>query len=180
MTTIELRKSDHVAQRRTLRLPLVLIAAFAVLLGVAACGSNDDDSSGSRTDSSSQADALTVSDAWVKAVAEPGMTGAFGTVTNNSDKDVRIVSGSSDLAGSVELHEVVDGQMQQIEGGFTVPAKGTLTLAPGGNHIMLMGLTEPIGAGNDVAIVLTCADGSTIEFEGQARDFAGAQEDYAP
>jgi len=146
-----------------------LVAVIALTL--AAC------SSGADTTDSTDADSLTVTDTWVKAI-DSGMTAAFGEVTNSSDHEITIVSATSTSATMVELHEVVDDVMSPIEGGFVIPAGGTLTLAPGGFHIMFMGVTAPIVAGDDVTVTLTLADGSELTFTTVAKDFSGANEDY--
>ena len=143
-----------------------LVAAFALTL--AACSSG-----GSSTDSGS----LTVKDAWVKA-ADSGMTAAFGEIKNSSDHEITIVSGTSPATSEVQLHEVVDSTMRQVEGGFVIPAGGTLTLQPGGFHLMFLDVPSPITAGETVSITLTLDDGSTFTFTAVAKDFAGANESY--
>lgn len=124
-----------------------------------------------------EADSVVVTDQWAKA-AGSGMTAVFATVENTGGQDLQVVSASSPLSGDVELHEVADGTMRQKEGGFTVAAGESHTLAPGGDHIMLMGLTEPVEPGSDVEITLTFGDGTTTTFAAQARDFDGNNEDY--
>src|SRR5687768_8265309 len=52
-----------------------------------------------------EADAIVVQDVWVKA-ADHGMTAAFGRLSNNSPRDVRIVSATTAVADRMELHEV--------------------------------------------------------------------------
>lgn len=144
-----------------------LVAAIA--LTIAAC------SSGSST--SSDADSLTVTDAWTKAV-DSGMTATFGEVSNSSDREITVVSATSSAAAMVELHEVVGDVMRPVDGGFVIPAGGTLTLQPGGLHIMFMGVPSPIAAGDDVKVTLTLGDGSTLSFTAVAKDFTGANESY--
>lgn len=127
--------------------------------------------------------ALTFDSGWVKAGS--GMTAAFGTVTNPSDHAVTIVSGSSPSAQMVELHTMekqADGSMTMTEkkGGFVVPARGTLTLSPGGDHLMLMGLTGPLGNGQDVTFSMVASGGETFEWTVPVRSFAGAEETYSP
>ncbi|MBG0830043.1 copper chaperone PCu(A)C [Planomonospora sp. ID67723] len=126
---------------------------------------------------------LTITDPWVKTTKE-GMTAAFGTLVNTTGTDVVIVSGASPLSPKVELHEVVDSGgkmvMRPKEGGFVVPARGTHPLQPGGDHIMLMGVTEEVKPGAQVAFTLTLADGSILEFTAVGKDFAGGEEDYQP
>ncbi|WP_374928623.1 copper chaperone PCu(A)C [Kytococcus sedentarius] len=136
-------------------------------------------SSGAPSESrSNPVGALTLSDGWVKATDE-GMTAVFGRLQNPLPVDLRLVSGSTEVAKSVELHEVADGQMQEVEKGMTVPAGEILTLEPGGLHIMLMGVSEPIVAGDEVTLTLEDAEGGTHEFTVPARTFDGGDEDYA-
>ena len=83
------------------------------------------------------------------------MTGVFGTLTNTTDKEVTITGGSSPVAGMVEVHETVKNDagvmvMQPKAGGFVIPAKGTLELKPGGNHIMLMKMSAMPKIGTSV------------------------------
>ena len=112
------------------------------------------DSSSAASTADGQAAGLTITDPWTKATEE-GMTGSFGMLENSSDQDLHIVGVRSELGETVELHEMVSGEdgqmvMQRSPDGFTVPAGGSFELAPGGNHVMFMGLTDPIEPGEDV------------------------------
>ncbi len=131
----------------------------------------------STTPSALDGDALTVTDPWVKAV-DDGMTAAFGVITNNTDQDIVIVSASTAASPAVELHEVVNNVMQEKGDGFTVPANGSITLEPGGWHIMFMGVTAAISPGDEIDITLALADGTTHTFTATAKEFAGGNEDY--
>ena len=129
-----------------------------------------------------ESESVSITDAWVKS-ADEGMSAAFGVLSNDGDADVTIVSASTEASPMVELHETVANDagemvMQPKEGGFVIPAGGTLTLEPGANHIMLMGLAKPIVAGDEVSFTLTFADGSTYTFTAPAKDFTGANENY--
>lgn len=169
--------STHPTRRRLATAAAVSTLALA---GLAGCSS-----SSSSSDSSASASAsgcpVTMAEPWVKA-ADKGMTAAFGTLTNTSGAEVTITAASTPASQSTELHEVVDDNgkmiMQPVAGGFQVPADGTLTLEPGGFHIMLMDVTKPIEAGQEVSFTLTCADGATTEFTAQARNYTGADEEY--
>ncbi|MEU4281403.1 copper chaperone PCu(A)C [Nocardiopsis dassonvillei] len=129
------------------------------------------------------ADAFSVTDPWIKAVtAEEGMTGVFGVLANGSDEEITVVSADYDAAGMVELHEVVsegtDATMREKEGGFPIPAGGSTTLEPGGDHIMLMELTEDLQPGAEATVTVEFSDGSTTEFTAAVKDYAGANEEY--
>jgi len=185
------------------RLGAAAVLAVAAL-GLTACAGDDAGSAPSASDASSvapatdaapasdaspaastadgQAAGLTITDPWTKATEE-GMTGSFGMLENPSDQDLHIVGVRSELGETVELHEMVSGEdgqmvMQQSPDGFTVPAGGSLELAPGGNHVMFMGLTDPIEPGEDVTYDLELEDGSTLEVTSVVRPFTGANESY--
>ncbi|MBH0008606.1 copper chaperone PCu(A)C [Salinibacterium sp. SWN1162] len=156
----------------------VLAAGALALAGCSTTASTDSESD----DMESMATTLTTSDTWVKAI-DSGMTAAFGMVENPTDADITIVSATTSASDMTELHETLENEsgdmvMQPIEGGFTVPAGGMLMLEPGGNHIMIMGVTDPILAGDDVTVTLTLDDGSTVEFTAPAKDYSGANENY--
>ncbi|MFF5243754.1 copper chaperone PCu(A)C [Streptosporangium sp. NPDC000095] len=132
---------------------------------------------------SAAASVLTVTDPWVKTTKK-GMSAAFGTLVNNTDAEVTIVSGVSPISPVIELHEVVDSKGKMImrpkEGGIVIPPKGTHQLQPGGDHIMLMGVTEAVRPGAQIPFTLTLKDGRTVEFTAVGKDFAGGKEDYQP
>jgi copper(I)-binding protein len=162
----------------------VVVATTLVLAGtVSGCSSSEDTTATTASAASTQADHVTVADAWVKS-APSGMTAAFGTLVNGGDTDVRLESVTTELAAKVELHETVsDGSggmtMRPKDGGFTIAAGKSHELAPGGDHIMMMGLTDPAVAGEEVELVLHFADGSTRTMTALVKDFTGADEKYA-
>ncbi|MHA7133695.1 copper chaperone PCu(A)C [Oerskovia turbata] len=160
--------------------PLTTITTITAFLALAACAPSG--AADAPAPAPTGAAALSVADPWVKA-ADGDMTAAFGTLTNASDTEVRIVSAASDAASSVELHETATGAdgatvMQEKEGGILLAPGATHELAPGGDHLMLMGLTAPVLPGQDVTVTLTTEDGSTFVLTAPARSFAGANEEY--
>ncbi len=124
---------------------------------------------------------LQLTDGWAKA-ADTGMSAAFGTLKNTTNKPVRIVAAISPDSTVLQLHEVVskDGSMvmQQKTGGFMIPAGGSVELKPGGNHIMFMKVTKPVTAGTMVPITLITSDGGLFKTKVLAKVFNGANEDY--
>lgn len=156
-------------------LPTVGLVAGLVLL--AGCASPTSPATGSP-------DGIELVDGWVKATDEH-MTGVFGTLTNHSDGDLHVVGVRSDLAGVAELHVTVDDGaggrvMQQAEDGFEIPAHSGHVLEPGGDHLMLMELSEPIETGQEVQVTLLLEDGQELPVTITARAFTGAEEHYAP
>lgn len=161
----------------------IRVAALLAATAITAVGCSKTDTA-TEPKAVEAATTVTISDQWVKAVPS-GMTGMFGTLKNSSDREVTVVSGSSPVAGKVELHEVVgqpggSAMMRPKDGGFPIPANGTHILAPGADHVMLMDLKEPLKPGTDVQVTLTFDDGSTLPLSAQVREFAGADEDYQP
>lgn len=163
-------------------LPTVALSV-AALVALAGCSSAESAPSGTGSAANgSAADSVSVDDPWVKA-ADSGMSAAFGDITNSGSEDVTVVSVTTPASTALELHETVENEsgsmvMREKDGGFTVPAGGDLVLAPGGNHIMLMDLVEPVVAGDEVTFTLTFSDESTLDFTAPAKDYAGANESY--
>ncbi|WP_214104807.1 copper chaperone PCu(A)C [Acrocarpospora catenulata] len=170
------------------------LSAFAVaaVLAISSCGSQETPTAAAPASSapvssapapSPTGPALSITDPWIKTT-EKGMTAAFGTLVNNSGSDITVVSGATPLSSMVELHEVVenDGKMvmQPKEGGFVIPANGSHELKPGGDHIMLMSVSEAVKPGAEIEFTLTLKDGGTFTFTALGKDFAGAKEDYQP
>ena len=120
---------------------------------------------------------LQVENAWAKA-AESGMTAVFADISNPSGEDITMVGGTTDAAQMVELHEVANGVMQQKEGGIVVPADSTISLMPGAEHIMIMGLNAPLLAGDTIAVTIELDNGETLEITADVRDYQGANEEY--
>ena len=159
--------------------PRFAVLAIAAALALTGCAAAD---SAAPTAASNAGDTVTIADPWVKA-ADEGMSAAFGELSNSGEADVTIVSASTEASAAVELHETVENEsgamvMREKDSGFTIPAGGSLMLAPGGNHLMLMGLTEPLTAGQEATFILKFSDDSTYEFTATAKDFAGANESY--
>ena len=89
---------------------------------------------------------------------------AFLTLHNSGERAAQLTGAASPAARTVELHDHIrDGdimRMRRIDGGIAIPAGRNATLAPGGKHIMLIGLTAPLQAETVVEITLSFADGS--------------------
>lgn len=123
-------------------------AAFVTLLSVTAVSAAD-----------VKAGDLVVSQAWSRAT--PGgakVAGGFLTITNKGAADDRLVAITAEVAGATEVHEMsMDNgvmKMRPVEGGLPVPAGKTVTLAPGGYHLMLEELKAPLKQGEQVPVTL--------------------------
>ncbi|TFD81547.1 copper chaperone PCu(A)C [Cryobacterium sp. Sr8] len=157
------------------------VVAAAVVLTLTSCAGTAAPAAPAAA-ATKQADSLAIDGAWMKA-ADGGMSAAFGVLENTGDEDVTIVSAATPASATVELHETVANDsgemvMQETDGGYVVPAGDSFELAPGANHIMLMGLANPVKAGDEVTFTLTLSDGSIFEFDAPAKDFSGGNESY--
>lgn len=93
---------------------------------------------------------------WTRAT--PGgarVAGGYMRITNNGAEPDRLLGGSTNLSPRFEVHsmETVDGvaRMAEVEGGLEIPPGGTVELAPGGYHVMMMGLAAPVTEATEVA-----------------------------
>jgi copper(I)-binding protein len=122
---------------------------------------------------------LEISGAFARAtLPNAPVGGAFLTITNTGMSDDRLVSASSPVAGVTQLHEMKmeDNVMKMAElpDGIPVPAGQTVTLGPGGLHIMLMDLRRPLVEGTTVPLTLTFEKAGTIEVQVAIEGFAAS------
>ena len=107
---------------------------------------------------------VTVGEPWVRAtVAAQKATGAFMTLT--STQGAKLVGVSSPTAGVVEVHEMkmVDDVMRMREvSALDLPAGKTVTLSPGGYHLMLLDLKQPLKEGATVPLTLEVEDARKV------------------
>jgi copper(I)-binding protein len=114
-------------------------------------------------------DDLAIDGAYVRAVP-PGQpnSAAFMKVSNNSETDHAMVGGSSPVADVVELHtHTMDGgmmRMRRVE-KIDLPAGETVSLQPGGLHVMLIGLKQKLVPEEKIPLTLRFEDGSEVTLE---------------
>jgi copper(I)-binding protein len=110
---------------------------------------------------------LKIAHPWTRATAPAAkMGGVFLSVNNLSAEGDTLLKAESTVAEQTELHqmEMVDGvmKMRQVN-NMAVPAKGELKLAPGGLHIMLINLKQPLKEGEKIPLKLTFAKAGVVE-----------------
>ena len=100
---------------------------------------------------------------------------AFFVIKNNSDKDIAITSANSDVAEKNELHTHIKEnkmmKMMKIE-KLVVPAKSSLELKSGGDHVMLMGLKKELKVGDEINLELSFSDGDKKSIKVPVKDLA--------
>ena len=105
------------------------------------------------------AQTVTVADAWVRAtVAAQRATGAFLKLTVQG-ADATLIAVTSPVAGVTQIHEMAMSEgvmrMREVKGGMPLKAGQTFELKPGGYHIMMMDLKQPVKARDRVPLTLT-------------------------
>ena len=95
------------------------------------------------------------------------VSGGYMTIRNTGDQADRLVGGSADFAGKVEIHEMaMDGDvmtMREIEGGIEIGPGEAVTLMPGGLHVMFMQLGEQLEEGAELPATLTFERAGEVE-----------------
>ncbi len=105
-----------------------------------------------------QAGAIAIDHAWARATAPSARNGAaYFVLTNRGAEADRLVAASSPVAEKAELHthQAENGvmRMRPVDSIAVAPG-GTATLAPGGLHVMLLGLREPLVKGGTFPLTL--------------------------
>ena len=93
--------------------------------------------------------------------------GGYLTITNTGSEDDALVAASSPVAGDVQLHEMkMEGDVMKMSErghGIPVPAGETVTLAPGGLHLMFMALNQPLVENEAVPVTLTFEKAGAVD-----------------
>ncbi len=101
---------------------------------------------------------VTADHAWSRATPPHASTGVLYLTLTSPVAD-RLVGVSTPAARMAEIHrsDMAGGvmQMRPVAGGLPLPAGQPVSLAPGGYHVMLMGLASPLRAGADLPVHLT-------------------------
>lgn len=107
-----------------------------------------------------------ISNPFARATPPNAKTGAAYAAIASVEGD-RLLAVASPAAEMGQIHDmkIEDGvaKMREIEGGLEIPAGQTVSLAPGGKHLMLMGLTGPLVEGSDITLILTFEKAGEVE-----------------
>lgn len=113
---------------------------------------------------------LSADRAWVRLPAVAGNPGAGYLTIHGGPEPVRLLAVESPAAGSTELHESMKmgaggmTGMQRLD-GLDVPANGTVTFAPNGNHVMMFGLSSTLKPGGTIPLSVRFEKGQPLTIE---------------
>lgn len=111
---------------------------------------------------------LVIHTPWSRATPKTAKVGAgYVKIDNTGETADRLLKVETTIAGHAEIHEMkmTDGvmKMRALPGGVEIPAGGSITLKPGGNHIMFMKLAAPIKKGKSFKATLTFETAGAVE-----------------
>ena len=114
--------------------------------------------------------ALEIGHPWARATAPTAPAGAgYLTIKNTGTASDRLLSASTPAAGLAQVHEMkMEGgvmRMRELEHGLEIQPGATVSLAPGGFHLMLTNLRAPLKEGTRVPITLVFEKAGSIEVE---------------
>jgi copper(I)-binding protein len=116
-----------------------------------------------------RAPALSVDRAWVRLAAVPGHPAAAYLTIDGGAEPARLIAIDSPVAGASELHQSMKTGpggamigMQRLD-GLDLPAQGKLAFAPGGNHVMLFGVSPRVKPGDAIPLVIRFAKGQPLQ-----------------
>lgn len=112
-------------------------------------------------------------DPWIRATPPNVETAAAYARIDGAGTADRLVSARTEAAERVEIHTHVNQNgvmtMTRID-ALAVPATGSATLAPGGDHLMLIGLRRPLAAGDTVTFTLVFEKSGEVTVPFTVRD----------
>lgn len=116
-----------------------------------------------------------VAEVWLRPTP-PGakVAAVYAQLHNAADRPLSVTAVRTDVADEAELHEMrtVDGvmRMRHLEEGVRLAPGASAALEPGGVHVMLFGLRQPLRAGERVLLHFTVSDGREVSVYAQVRE----------
>lgn len=114
--------------------------------------------------------ALEIGHPWTRATASTAPTaGGFLAIANKGATPDRLIAARTAVAEQAQIHQMkMEGdvmRMRELEHGLEIPPGGAVTLAPGGYHLMLIGLKAPLKIGTRVPVTLVFEKAGSIDVE---------------
>jgi copper(I)-binding protein len=115
---------------------------------------------------------IQVTDAWIRWLPSNLPAGGYAKVTNDTDKEVKLIGASSPKYGMVMLHQTMNkngmSNMVHVDAIAIAPHK-SMAFTPGDYHIMLMQPKPGIEPGQKVPVTLKFSDGQSVTTEFEVR-----------
>lgn len=119
-----------------------------------------------------QAQTVTVSDIFARVTTENGAV--YMTLKNNGQSDDTLVGVKTDAAKVAELHETKidenDVMRMQPAPNISISAGGSVTLQPGGLHVMLIDMQKELARGDKISLTLTFEKAGPMTVEAEVRE----------
>jgi copper(I)-binding protein len=150
-----------------MRSPVYLVVLFLVMTGLAAqCGSaSTGQGSGPR---------ITINDAYTPAAMADGNGVIYLTLVNDGDSADTLLKVESQVASAAEMHEtkIDENEVMQMSplAKIEVPAGGSVSLEPGGKHIMLIKLRQALKPDEKISLTLTFEKTGPMTIEAEVRE----------
>jgi copper(I)-binding protein len=111
-----------------------------------------------------------ISQPWARATPKGASSAAaYMTLTNNGKTPDRVSCVSSDASAECQIHSMTMDNgvmvMRPLEGGLEIKPGETVTLKPGGFHMMLVNLKHPLEQGNTVRATLKFDTAGTVDVD---------------
>ena len=126
---------------------------------------------------------LSIGHPWSRATPPGADVGAgYLTIANEGAEPDRLVAATAAIAGRVQIHTMTEEggvmTMRALPDGLEIPAGGTVDLAPGGYHLMLMDLAGPLTEGERIPATLRFEKAGTLDVEFAVGPIGGPAEDH--
>ena len=108
-------------------------------------------------------DPIVVRDAWIREPPPRSPAAGYLVVENRGGESVELIAVETEAAEQIEIHIMEyknDRMTMRRVAKLQVPAGGEVALKPGGAHLMLMELRQPLRDGDEVELVLRFGDGT--------------------
>jgi copper(I)-binding protein len=145
---------------------LIILAAAAALFTSQPVLSQHHDMSHGKMPHQINMAPIAVESGWARAsISKNGA--AYAKLVNNGKIADRLIAVKSPAARRVQLHtHIMDGnimKMRRVEGGIAIAPGKSVTMKPGGNHIMLMGLQKKLVAGEQFPLIFVLEKAGEIK-----------------
>jgi copper(I)-binding protein len=141
---------------------LVVATAALVALALMACGEDE-----GAEETGMDEDTIHVADAWARSPSED-VGAVYFEAHNGAEEEDRLIGASTPAADRAEIHEMVeqDGEMvmQPVE-SIAIGPDETIVFEPGGYHIMLFDLTEPLEVDSTIEVTLEFENAGEIQVQ---------------